>query len=87
MCHGNPDSALWQSERGRHRAHEAAGDRAQVVASVDPCPDGGLGVVKQGGYADLLLVDGNPLECPGAVIDPKNLKVRMKVGRIDKETL
>ena len=29
---------------------------------MDPYPDGKLGVVEEGAYADLLLVDGNPLE-------------------------
>ena len=28
----------------------------------NPYPDGKLGVIEEGAYADLLLVDGNPLE-------------------------
>ena len=28
----------------------------------DPYPEGKLGVIEEGAYADLLLVDGNPLE-------------------------
>ena len=37
--------------------------------------------------ADLLLVDGNPLENLVAVTDAKNLKIIMKDGKIYKNTL
>ncbi len=49
---------------------------------------GKLGVVEQGALADLLLVDGNPLENISLIADPaKNFKVIMKDGRIYKNTL
>ena len=38
-------------------------------------------------FADLLLVDGNPLEDLGAVTDQDNLKIIMKDGKIQKYTL
>ena len=49
-------------------------------------PYGGkLGVVEEGALADLLLIDGNPLENINLIADPaKNLKVIMKDGRIYK---
>ncbi len=53
----------------------------------DPYPHGELGVVKQGAYADLLLVEGNPLEDLAAVTDQDNLKIIMKDGVIYKNTL
>ena len=47
-----------------------------------------LGVVEPGAFADLLLVDGNPLEDIALLGDPqKNLAVIMKDGRIHKNTL
>jgi imidazolonepropionase-like amidohydrolase len=50
----------------------------------NPYP-GKLGVVEQGAYADLLLVDGNPLENINLIADPaKNFKVIMKDGKIYK---
>ena len=53
----------------------------------NPYP-GKLGVVEKGAFADLLLVDGNPLESVGLLEDPgNNLKVIMKDGRIYKNTL
>ena len=50
----------------------------------NPYP-GKLGVVEQGALADLLLVDGNPLENINLIADPaKNFKVIMKDGRVYK---
>jgi imidazolonepropionase-like amidohydrolase len=47
-----------------------------------------IGVVEQGAYADLLLVDGNPLENINLVADPaKNFLIIMKDGKIYKDTL
>jgi imidazolonepropionase-like amidohydrolase len=49
---------------------------------------GKLGVVEQGAYADLLLVDGNPLENIDLIADPgKNFLVIMKDGKVHKNTL
>ena len=53
----------------------------------DPYP-GENGVVKEGAYADLLLVDGNPLEDINLIADPhKNFVIIMKDGKIYKNTL
>lgn len=52
----------------------------------NPYP-GKLGVVEQGALADLLLVDGNPLEDIKLVANPDNFVVIMKNGQIYKDTL
>jgi len=53
----------------------------------DPYP-GKLGVVEEGAYADLLLVDGNPLENLDLVANPeKNFVVIMKDGKVYKNTV
>ncbi|MDO8979924.1 MAG: amidohydrolase family protein [Afipia sp.] len=53
----------------------------------NPYP-GKLGVVEQGALADLLLVDGNPLENIGLIADPaKNFLVIMKDGTVYKNAL
>jgi imidazolonepropionase-like amidohydrolase len=52
----------------------------------NPYP-GKLGVVEEGALADLLLVDGNPLENIALIADPeKNFVVIMKDGKIYKNT-
>jgi len=53
----------------------------------NPYP-GKLGVVEEGALADLLLVDGNPLENLDLVSDPtRNFRLIMKDGKIYKNTL
>lgn len=53
----------------------------------DPYPSE-IGVVKDGAYADLILVDGNPLANIDLVADPdKNFVVIMKDGKIYKNTV
>jgi len=54
---------------------------------INPYP-GKLGVVEEGALADLLLVDGNPLENIKLIADPdRNFLVIMKGGTIYKDTV
>jgi len=66
----------------------ATGTNAELLAlsgKRNPYP-GKLGVVEEGALADLLLVDGNPLENLSLVADPaKNFLVIMKDGKIYKD--
>jgi imidazolonepropionase-like amidohydrolase len=68
----------------------ATGTNAELLAMSgkrNPYP-GKLGVVEAGALADLLLVDGNPLENIKLVADPaKNFVVIMKDGKIYKNLL
>jgi imidazolonepropionase-like amidohydrolase len=68
----------------------ATGDNGQLLALSgprNPYP-ARLGVIEEGAFADLLLVDGNPVENLALVADPaKNLVVIMKDGKIYKNTL
>ncbi len=53
-----------------------------------PYQDGPLGVVKEGAYADLILVDGNPLQDINLIADPhSNFSLIMKDGKVYKNTL
>jgi imidazolonepropionase-like amidohydrolase len=53
-----------------------------------PYRDGPLGVIAEGAYADLILVDGNPLEDLDLLADPDaNFDLIMKDGVIYKDTL
>lgn len=68
----------------------ATGTNAEMLALSgprNPYP-GKLGVVEQGALADLLLVDGNPLENIELITDPeKNFLVIMKNGKVYKNTV
>ena len=90
---------------GNHRALVAMTSVGGEIAAlsgtvVNPYKEGKLGVVEQGAYADLLLVDGNPLE-DLSVIGTENkwfdgperpegvptIRMIMKDGKIYKNTL
>ncbi|MFW1582730.1 hypothetical protein ACEWBR_03100 [Vibrio parahaemolyticus] len=64
------------------------GQLCKLSGPRDPYQKGELGVIQGGAYADMILVDGNPLETLKLVTDPsKNFVVIMKDGRIYKNTL
>ena len=76
-----------------------AGELAQLTGKLNPYP-GKLGVIEEGAYADILVVDGNPLEDLSAIGanpgwfnaeprdgDVKNIRLIMKDGKIYKNTL
>ena len=59
----------------------------QLTGLRNPYP-GRLGVVEEGALADLLLVDGNPLEDIDLIADPAtNFRVIMKDGTVYKNSL
>lgn len=66
-------------------------DNAELLAlsgKLNPYPEGPLGVIKEGAYADMILVNGNPLQDLDLVSDPvNNFKLIMKDGTIYKNTL
>jgi imidazolonepropionase-like amidohydrolase len=68
----------------------ATADNGQLMALsgfINPYP-GKLGVVEEGALADLLLVDGNPLENIKLIEDPdKSFSVIMKNGIVYKNTV
>ena len=63
-----------------------AGRCCKLAGRCDPYP-GKLGVVEEGAYADMLLVQGNPLDKLEIIGDRDNLKVIMKDGKVYKNTL
>ena len=75
------------------------GELAQLTGKNNPYP-GKLGVIEVGAYADILLVDGNPVEDMAAIggndslfeaeprsDDVKSIRIIMKNGKIFKNTL
>ena len=69
----------------------ATSENAELMAMAGPrhpYQEGPLGEITVGAYADLILVDGNPLEDLSLVADPhKNFDLIMKDGVIYKNTL
>ena len=58
----------------------------QLSGPRNPYP-GDLGVIKEGALADILIVDGNPLEDLTMITDRTHIRVIMKDGKIYKNSL
>ena len=54
----------------------------------NPYPDAKIGVIEPGAFADLLIMEGNPLEDISVMTRPEeNLRIIMKGGTVFKDTL
>ena len=70
------------------QATSSAAELLEQSGKRNPYRDGKLGVIEEGAYADLLLVDGNPLTDITLFTEPdKNLRVIIKDGIVHKNTL
>lgn len=67
----------------------ATADNAELLAlSGKRSPYAGrLGVIEEGALADILILDGDPLQDINVIADPKNLMLIMKDGAIYKKSL
>jgi imidazolonepropionase-like amidohydrolase len=96
--------SLWAENFGNFQTLKAmtsiGGDVANLTGKINPYPEGRLGVIAKGAYADILIVDGNPLEDmsviganPSFSAAPRNaggistMRLIMKGGKIYKNTL
>jgi len=70
------------------QATSTAGELLALSGPRNPYPLGPLGVIKEGAYADLILVDGNPLEDLSLVANPvENFDLIMKDGKVYKNQI
>jgi len=70
------------------QATSTAGELLSMSGPRTPYPDGPLGVIKEGAYADLILINGNPLEDLALVANPAgNFDLIMKDGKIYKNRI
>lgn len=78
----------WSSYEVLVQATSKCGALMALCGELNPYPEGPLGVIKEGAYADLLIVDGNPLEDVRILEDyENNIKFIMKDGTEYKNTL
>ena len=70
------------------QATSTAGELLALSGPRNPYPDGPLGVIREGAYADLILVNGNPLEDLDLIADAEaNFDLIMKDGKIYKNQI
>ncbi len=64
------------------------GELLALSGKRSPYPDGKLGVIEKGAYADMLIVDGNPMKDISLLAKPKeHIRLIMKGGKIYKNIL
>jgi len=72
----------------RHQATSIDGELLALSGPRNRYKEGPLGVIKEGAYADLLIIEGNPMDDITILADPDtNLRLIMKDGVIYKSTL
>ena len=80
--------AAWDSREILKQATSNNAEILKLSGPLNPYTEGPLGVIQEGAYADLLIVEGNPLDDVKLLGDPENnIKVIMKDGKIYKNTL
>ena len=78
----------WDSREILMQATSNNAEILKLSGQLNPYTEGPLGVIQEGAYADLLIVEGNPLNDVTILGDPaNNIKVIMKDGVIYKDTL
>jgi imidazolonepropionase-like amidohydrolase len=79
---------LWTPVEILRQATGTAGELLALSGQRNPFKEGPLGVIQEGAYADLIIVNGNPLKDITLLANPeKNLQLIMKDGKIYKNTL
>ncbi len=78
----------WSSHEILVQATSRCGELMALCGKLNPYNEGPLGVIKKGAYADLLIVDGNPLDDVRVLEDyENNIRLIMKDGKLYKNTL
>lgn len=78
---------LFGSYKGLLSATGNINELIKLTTYQNPYPDGKIGLLEEGSYADLLLVDGNPVENLDILADTRNIRLVMKDAVIFKNTL
>lgn len=79
---------VWSSYEILLQATSRCAELMALSGKLNPYKEGPLGVIKAGAYADLLIVDGNPLEDVRVLEDyEKNIDFIMKDGKVYKNTI
>ena len=89
--HQLKDFGTWGQRYGSFKTLQAATGRAHDLLKLstyrNPYPEGKIGVLEKGSFADLLIVDGNPVKQVDLLTDKNNIRVIMKDGIVYKNTI
>ena len=62
-------------------------DLIKLTTYQNPYPEGEIGVLKKGSFADILVIQGNPVEDLELLYDVNNIQLIMKDGKVWKVTV
>lgn len=79
--------ARFGSFRGLVAATGNAHEMLKLSSFLNPYPEGKIGVLEEGAFADLLIVRGNPVENLAVLADIDNIRFIMKDAAVYKNTL
>ncbi len=79
--------ARFGSFRGLVAATGNAHEMLKLSSFLNPYPEGKIGVLEEGAFADLLIVRGNPVEDLAILADTDNIRFIMKDAAVYKNTL
>jgi len=81
-------AAYYSNAEQLAQATSANGRLLALSNMKNPYTDGPLGVIEEGAYADMLIIDGNPIDDIMVMLDyENNFKMIMKDGKVYKNTL
>lgn len=63
------------------------GELLRLTGPLNPYPEGPIGIIETGAYADIILIKGNPLEEISIMAEKQNVMLVMKDGKVYKNTL
>ena len=85
------DFAIFKQRFGNWKTLQAAtgniNELIKLTTYQNPYPEGKIGVLEEGSFADLLIVDGNPVEDVEVLTDTNNMRLIAKGGVVYKNTL
>ena len=85
------DFAVYKERFGSFKTLKSAtgniNELIKLTTYQNPYPEGKIGVLEEGSFADLLLVDGNPVEDVAVLSDENNMRLIVKGGEVYKNTL
>ena len=73
--------------KGLRAATGNINDLIKLTTYQNPYPDGKIGVLEEGSYADLLIIDGDPTKDLDILADRNNIKLIMKGAKVYKNLL
>jgi len=83
------DLVTYGKRFGNYKALKSATGNAYELSKLttyqNPYPEGKIGVLESGAFADLIVVQGNPLEDISVLADANNIRIVIKNGEIYKE--